>query len=157
MVILSHNISFQVKLKANQVKPNHKNDPFYDIAQTRATMGHHAWLYIHSVAAAYPDEPTEEDKSGLLDLVNSIEKIFPCEECKGHFKDMIAQNPLVDSSKKDVIYYFCGLHNKVNIRLEKREFDCDEAYNYWKNEGCGCTGNNEESLDDDSGSSTSEA
>lgn len=156
LLILSQNISFQVKLKISQEKEN-QNDPFYDVSQTRATMGHHAWIFLHSIAAAYPDEPTDQDKEGLKELFSSIGKIFPCQECKGHFNNMIAENPLVDTNKKEVIYYFCKLHNLVNVRLQKRVFDCDKAFEYWKVEGCGCNGNSSEENEDADSTNTENA
>ena len=56
---------------------------------------------------------------------------------------MIEQYPVVDGSRQEVVGYICFLHNNVNKRLGKPEFDCSKASEYWGGD-CGCgAGDNE--------------
>lgn len=55
---------------------------------------------------------------------------------------MIDENPLVTSNRKDVVGYFCKIHNIVNLRLNKEIFDCEKAFDHWGGD-CGCDGTSE--------------
>lgn len=46
--------------------------------------------------------------------------------------------------RKSLVNYFCKIHNIVNKRLNKEEFDCSKAYNEWGGD-CGCDGKESES------------
>jgi len=51
---------------------------------------------------------------------------------------MIEEYPIKSESREELVNYFCFLHNKVNIRLGKPEFDCKKAFDYWGGD-CSCT------------------
>ncbi len=44
---------------------------------------------------------------------------------------MLKKYPIQSKSRKDLVYYICGLHNKVNLRLGKSYFKCDKAFDFW--------------------------
>lgn len=113
------------------------------LTQSRESLGRHMWISLHTFAAAYPDHPTDEDKMALRSLFSTISIIYPCIECKEHFGKMIKENPIVDESKEEVVAYICKLHNIVNERLEKPQFDCRKAFLYWQGD-CGCGNKNKE-------------
>jgi hypothetical protein len=53
---------------------------------------------------------------------------------------MIQEFPVKNGSRQEVVEYVCFLHNHVNKRLGKPEFDCAKASQYWGGD-CGCGAN----------------
>ena len=64
-------------------------------------------------------------------------KLYPCEICREHFKNMIEKYPIKHANRNDLVYYFCMLHNEVNERLNKPYFDCKKAFDFWGG-NCNC-------------------
>lgn len=69
--------------------------------------------------------------------------------CGHHFVDMLNKNPINATSRSDLMFYLCNLHNKVNIRLSKPEFNCtrDLYTTYGGDCGCGNDDNSEENTE----------
>ncbi|KAG8976575.1 hypothetical protein FRC05_003414 [Tulasnella sp. 425] len=66
--------------------------------------------------------------------------LYPCGECAQEFQQLLKKYPPQTSSRKTASLWLCFVHNLVNARLGKPEFDClklDETYDC----GCGPEGN----------------
>eukprot|EP01029_Cantina_marsupialis_P013435 TRINITY_DN2972_c0_g1_i1.p1 TRINITY_DN2972_c0_g1~~TRINITY_DN2972_c0_g1_i1.p1 ORF type:complete len:157 (+),score=35.88 TRINITY_DN2972_c0_g1_i1:54-524(+) len=59
----------------------------------RDELGQMSWTILHSFAAYYPDEPTEEDKQAAVAFMQSFTHLYPCVHCRSDFKEAIAANP----------------------------------------------------------------
>lgn len=68
--------------------------------------------------------------------------LFPCKICREHFIELIANNPIKNNSRQELVLYLCDIHNQVNKRLNKPIFDCEKASDFWGGD-CGCSGNSE--------------
>ena len=104
---------------------------------TKQEIGRHAWALLHSVAASYPIEPTNEDKKQVEDFINGLAHNFPCKICGKHFVKLLKDNPIKNNNREELVYYLCDIHNIVNKFLEKPHFDCDKAFDIWGGD-CGC-------------------
>lgn len=104
---------------------------------TKQEIGRDAWALLHSVAATYPIEPTEEDKLYAKQFIYGLAKSFPCKICSKHFVKILEQNPIKLDTREDLVYYLCGVHNTVNKFLKKEIFDCKKAFDVWGGD-CGC-------------------
>ena len=51
---------------------------------------------------------------------------------------MLEEFPIMNGTREELVGYLCMLHNKVNERLNKPIFECENAFKYWGGE-CGCT------------------
>ena len=53
---------------------------------------------------------------------------------------MLNENPFKGNTKIEAKEYLCILHNKVNKRLQKEQFDCKNLDSVWgtDNDDCGC-------------------
>ena len=49
--------------------------------------GPHAWIFLHSVTLAYPENPTNIDKKNFELFFNSMQPIIPCQKCSNHYKN----------------------------------------------------------------------
>ncbi len=52
-----------------QIKPSEDASP---LRVSREELGRFTWTFLHSIAAAYPEEPTEKQKQHLLDFFHSM-------------------------------------------------------------------------------------
>ncbi|KAI5180391.1 mitochondrial FAD-linked sulfhydryl oxidase [Nematocida sp. AWRm80] len=101
----------------------------------RQELGRSTWTLLHTIAAKYPAYPTREQQSNAILLIDLLTKMFPCEECRGHFKQLTDGFPPQVSSQEEFSQWMCQAHNIVNKRLNKPVFDCARLDDRWD---CGC-------------------
>ncbi|WVW86689.1 hypothetical protein I302_108743 [Kwoniella bestiolae CBS 10118] len=101
----------------------------------KAELGRSAWRVLHLMTLRYPDEPTEDDRQALKSYFHLFSRLYPCGECAAEFQKLLKDYPPQTGSRKSASLWLCHVHNLVNERLGKSEFDCltlDETYD------CGC-------------------
>lgn len=86
--------------------------------------GPHLWIFLHSVAANYPDEPTVYDITNTQNFIFSLVHIIPCSICKEHFNNLLIKGAKVESIKpltintlknrKTLFKWTYDIHNYVN-------------------------------------------
>lgn len=89
--------------------------------------GKHGWHFIHSIALAYPDEPTEEQKSNYMAFFKTLGDVLPCPICGYHFKENMAKMPPKLDNKTDLFYWTVDMHNEVNKENDKKVLNYQEA------------------------------
>lgn len=52
-----------------EIKPDDKSSP---LAVSKEELGRHTWVLLHSIAATYPLEPTENDKVALYNIISGL-------------------------------------------------------------------------------------
>lgn len=109
----------------------------------KAKLGNSAWHLMHTVLARYPDKPTEQEKNTLKLFIHFFAQVYPCGDCARHFLKLLAKYPPQVSSRKTAAMWGCHIHNKVNERLEKPEYDCTTILEDYD---CGC-GSDEKEAD----------
>lgn len=81
------------------------------------------WMMIHSVAAIYPESPTQEERIIIEKFVESFRESITCVHCKSHFGSMLnmyrRQHPEWSSTRYHLFLFVCRAHNTVNKRLDK--------------------------------------
>ena len=102
----------------------------------------------------FPDDPSQDERDALNNYFHLLSRLYPCGECATEFQLLLKKYPPQTSSRRaaatwyvstsrSVVYpsfmitlfRLCFLHNQVNARLGKEEFDCanlDATYD------CGC-------------------
>jgi len=96
------------------------------------------WMTLHSVAASYPDNPTDSDKAILSEYMTAFSHTISCPLCNSHFVSLFntyKQNvPTWANSKRDIFIAICRMHNNVNARLDKpRPISIAQAIEWLKN------------------------
>jgi hypothetical protein len=87
-------------------------------------LGQASWRLLHTMAAKFPVEPTHTQKTTLLTFLYTFAKMYPCGDCARHFTQVMSDHPPVVKSRTTVTQWMCEVHNIVNLRLKKPEFDC---------------------------------
>lgn len=95
------------------------------------------WLFLHSIAFGYPENPTNDDKKAAIDFFNSLQYLLPCKTCSELYKKDLKlfknEQSLKNAvqSQKTLIQWVNLMHNKVNENLNKKQYTDDEYYNYY--------------------------
>lgn len=56
-------------------------------------LGRGGWTIIHTMAANYPQSPTDDEKVHATAFFRSIGALYPCKLCRDHFDRFIAVQP----------------------------------------------------------------
>ncbi|KAF1971402.1 FAD dependent sulfhydryl oxidase Erv2 [Bimuria novae-zelandiae CBS 107.79] len=117
------------------VLTGHAIAPRLGNATAKAELGRAAWKVLHTTFARFPEKPTEDEKEALRSYVHLFQRLYPCGECAEHFGKVLVKYPPQVSSRSAAAMWGCMVHNIVNKRLKKPEFNCEnigDAYD------CGC-------------------
>ncbi|PVG02465.1 hypothetical protein CPB86DRAFT_822905 [Serendipita vermifera] len=101
----------------------------------KAALGRATWKLLHTMTLRFPENPTEDERLALKSYFHLTSRLYPCGECAAEFQMLLRDHPPQTSSRKAASQWLCYVHNLVNKRLEKEEFDCtklDDTYD------CGC-------------------
>ncbi|ODV78855.1 uncharacterized protein CANTADRAFT_52688 [Suhomyces tanzawaensis NRRL Y-17324] len=109
----------------------------------KAQLGNAAWRLFHTILARYPDAPSKQEQSTLSQYIHLFAQVYPCGDCARHFQQLLAKYPPQTKSRKTAALWGCHVHNKVNERLGKDEYDCTTILEDYD---CGC-GSDEKELD----------
>ncbi|KAI1313442.1 hypothetical protein EDD11_002549 [Mortierella claussenii] len=101
----------------------------------KAELGRATWKLIHTMAARYPLKPTLDERAAVKQWIMLLSRLYPCGECADHFQQMLKEHPPQTSSRAALSNWTCAVHNIVNARLGKPEFDCSTLADVYK---CGC-------------------
>jgi FAD-linked sulfhydryl oxidase len=101
----------------------------------KAELGRAAWKLFHTTFARFPDKPTPDESLALKTYIHLFQRLYPCGECAAHFAKILEKYPPQVSSRSAAAAWGCHVHNQVNKRLGKEEFDCSNIGDFYD---CGC-------------------
>ena len=85
--------------------------------------------------AKFPDKPTADDSQALKSYIYLFARLYPCGDCARHFQGILAKYPPQVGSRNSAATWACHVHNEVNKRLKKDQFDCSKIGDFYD---CGC-------------------
>ncbi|KAG0252444.1 hypothetical protein BG011_006954 [Mortierella polycephala] len=119
-------------------------------ATAKAELGRATWKLLHTMASRYPVIPTQDERAAMKQWIFLLSRLYPCGECAEHFQQMLKEHPPQTSSRAALSDWSCSVHNIVNARLGKKEFDCRTLSDVYK---CGCADEPKDGKDDGPNSS----
>lgn len=84
--------------------------------------GTDGWIFLHTLTFLYPDKPTFENKTHMLEFMRNISYILPCKYCRASFtkySKSLSISKFLESKEK-VVEWLYRMHNKVNGKLKKQ-------------------------------------
>nr|GEY57948.1 FAD-linked sulfhydryl oxidase ERV1 [Tanacetum cinerariifolium] len=84
----------------------------------------------------YPEKPTRQQKKDVKELMAILSRIYPCQECADHFKEVLRSNPVNAGSQAEFSQWLCRVHNVVNRSLGKPAFPCERVDARWGKLDC---------------------
>ncbi|XP_067001139.1 FAD-linked sulfhydryl oxidase ALR [Anabrus simplex] len=112
--------------KEQQHKPR-KNCPL-----DKDKLGRHTWSFLHTMAAYYPESPSSEQKKNMKQFFSIFSQFYPCEHCAEDLRNQLKVTPPETQSQEDLSQWLCRIHNNINLRLGKPEFDCSKVNERWR-------------------------
>ncbi|KAF5355196.1 hypothetical protein D9756_005672 [Leucocoprinus leucothites] len=106
-----------------------------ETAKTRAALGQATWKLLHTVTLRFPEHPTNDEREALKSYLHLTSRLYPCGECATEFQELLKKFPPQTSSRQAASLWLCRVHNEVNKRLKKAEFNCANLSTEYD---CGC-------------------
>lgn len=89
------------------------------------------WATLHSIAALYPDFPSNNEKQMIFRWVMAFRDTILCPSCQSHFSGMfdsyIHKYPHWADSRKDLSEFVFRAHNTVNARTNRKVYSFAES------------------------------
>jgi hypothetical protein len=92
--------------------------------------GPHAWIFLHSVAETYPENPAHEERRHYYLFFSLLDKVLPCVTCRNNLQNHWRVRPLdakALSSRRNLKMWLNDLHNMVNYSLGKSIVSLEEG------------------------------
>ncbi|KAF2347294.1 ERV/ALR sulfhydryl oxidase domain [Trinorchestia longiramus] len=96
------------------------------------SLGRGSWRLLHTMAAHYPEAPTQQQQHDMSSFIALFAKLYPCPPCAQDFREWLTKHPPNVSTGHALSQFFCEAHNEVNRKLGKNEFNCKFVDERWK-------------------------
>lgn len=93
-----------------------------------------AWLFLHSITLAYPDNPTQKDKENYKNFFETLKYVIPCKKCSYNYSKNIKDNNILNhlDSKVSLVKWLVNIHNQVNIENNKKIMEYEDVIKEYK-------------------------
>ena len=91
-----------------------------------------SWAYLHTMAAFYPEAPSDDYARRMSEFMLAYARFYPCGYCADTTSDEMVRNPPRTQSRVEFALWMCEIHNEVNDRLGKPQFDCSKVDVRWR-------------------------
>ncbi len=73
-----------------------------------------------------------EEQKAVGDLMGALAKLYPCVGCREDMERSLRRRPPAVQSAHELAQWMCRLHNQVNRKLGKPQFDCSLVDQRWR-------------------------
>ncbi|XP_066587893.1 FAD-linked sulfhydryl oxidase ALR [Prorops nasuta] len=95
-------------------------------------LGSQTWGFLHTMAAYYPDNPSDRQKTDMRNFFYLFSKFYPCNTCAEDLQEQLKLTPPQTGSQEILSQWLCSVHNAVNKKLGKPIFDCKLVNQRWR-------------------------
>lgn len=94
-------------------------------------LGRASWTFLHTLAATFPKEPSDEERLRMGAFLNLFSTLYPCDGCRLGLQEEILADPPELENRHTLTQWMCRLHNRKNEELGKPVFDCSLTDKRW--------------------------
>jgi hypothetical protein len=58
-------------------------------AVTKEELGRATWVFLHTLAAQFPEHPSRQQQRDARQLMDCFTRIYPCADCAQHFQEIV--------------------------------------------------------------------
>lgn len=98
-------------------------------------LGSSTWTLLHTMAAYYPSRPSAEKQAHTKQFLSTLPHVYPCRHCATDLAEEMERRPPRVGTRLEFAQWMCEVHNGVNVKLGKPEFDCTLVDQRWRHEG----------------------
>lgn len=98
----------------------------------RRELGRSTWAFLHTMAAYYPEKPSQQEQEDMFAFLVTMGRVYPCGYCADTTTQEITRHPPEVGSRDDLTQWMCQLHNEVNDRIGNPIFDCSKVNERWR-------------------------
>eukprot|EP00553_Chaetoceros_curvisetus_P015549 CAMPEP_0204647918 /NCGR_PEP_ID=MMETSP0718-20130828/6896_1 /ASSEMBLY_ACC=CAM_ASM_000674 /TAXON_ID=230516 /ORGANISM="Chaetoceros curvisetus" /LENGTH=169 /DNA_ID=CAMNT_0051670613 /DNA_START=51 /DNA_END=557 /DNA_ORIENTATION=+ len=102
-----------------------KSEKTVECPPTKDAIGRSSWNLLHSMAAWYPNQPSQEEQNKMSQFMDALSIFYPCTYCATDFQDNLKKSPARVETRENLCVWLCEQHNLVNDKLGKPLFKCD--------------------------------
>jgi len=73
----------------------------------REELGHHSWTLLHTLAAYYPEKPTDAQSNAARGFISGLATLYPCSHCAEEFRGGISESPPRVESREALSVWMC--------------------------------------------------
>ncbi|XP_019872173.2 FAD-linked sulfhydryl oxidase ALR [Aethina tumida] len=95
-------------------------------------LGSKTWGLLHTMAARYPEKPSEKQQDDMRTFFKVFSQFYPCDHCAEDFRKDLKSDPPRTESQEALSQWLCKMHNKVNVKTGKDVFDCSKINERWR-------------------------
>ncbi|CAI4225498.1 unnamed protein product [Auanema sp. JU1783] len=129
---LKNSQSTNSEIDMKQQYPTTSSDHHTNCPVDKDELGRSTWNLLHTMSVYYPENPTEQKKTATANFLENLGKTYPCEVCAEDLQKDLKKEPPNLTNRKEFALWMCHLHNKVNGKLGKPDFDCSNVFERWK-------------------------
>ena len=96
-----------------------------------------AWTFIHYLALAYPDNPSQEEKENYKKFLTNLQNVLPCDKCSENYKLNLQKYPLDEAltNTQSLFQWTVNVHNEVNKETNKKNYSYEKAFKLYAETG----------------------
>ncbi|XP_039284990.1 FAD-linked sulfhydryl oxidase ALR isoform X5 [Nilaparvata lugens] len=128
---MKYTISIFVTLLLSSLSSGARKVP-EDCPLDRDQLGSKTWAFLHTMAAYYPDQPSSQQQTDMTNFFTLFSRFYPCEACASHLRKQLKASPPMVQSQTALSQWLCWVHNNVNKRIGKPQFDCKQVNARWR-------------------------
>lgn len=100
----------------------------------KPAWGSSAWVFLHSIAYNYPEQPTQAIADAHRTFFASLAHVLPCRWCRDSYAQYIQELPIDPAlrSRRALCDWLYRIHNMTNAKLGKRGPGLQEVDAYYE-------------------------
>lgn len=77
---------------------------------------------MHTMAAYYPEKPSEEQRAAARNFIDSLSNLYACSHCAEHFREDLKESPPCVESRASLSIWMCEVQLHVVLSCLRTQY-----------------------------------